>query len=101
MQIRILLAEDDQPIREGVTDALDAAGFAVTAVASGEDALAQLSKSAFDLLLLDIILPGRDGIDVLRQIRAAQPGFPVVLLTAKGEIQDRVRGLELGADDYI
>ncbi|MCA9061919.1 MAG: response regulator transcription factor [Planctomycetaceae bacterium] len=101
MQIRVLLVEDDLSIREGVRDALTAADFDVTAAETGEQGLEAFQNSLFDLLLLDIVLPGIDGLEVLQQVRQRQAGFPVILLTAKSTVPDRVAGLDLGADDYI
>ncbi len=101
MRTQILLIEDDQPIRDGVTDALDAAGFSVVSAETGEAGLELFHRGGFDLLLLDVVLPGQDGLAVLSQIREHQPGFPVILLTAKGAVEDRVDGLRLGADDYV
>ena len=101
MQTQILIIEDDQPIRDGVCDALGAAGFGVVGESTGEAGLETFRNAAFDLLLLDIILPGRDGLSILTEIRQHRPGFPVILLTAKGDVGDRVRGLKLGADDYV
>ncbi|MBC8290991.1 MAG: response regulator transcription factor, partial [Planctomycetes bacterium] len=99
---RVLLIEDDQAIRRGVCDALAAAGFAVTPAETGERGLALLSRAAnYDLVLLDVVLPGRDGMYVLSAIREQRPSLPVIMLTALGSVEDRVRGLRLGADDYV
>lgn len=99
---RVLLIEDDAAIRRGVCDALAAAGFAVTPVESGERGLALLAGAAdYDLVLLDVVLPGRDGMHVLSVVREQRPALPVIMLTALGRVEDRVRGLRLGADDYV
>jgi len=99
---RVLLIEDDQAIRRGVCDALAAAGFAVTPAETGERGLALLSRAAnYDLVLLGVVLPGRDGMHVLSAIREQRPSLPVIMLTALGSVEDRVRGLRLGADDYV
>jgi DNA-binding response OmpR family regulator len=81
--------------------ALVAAGYTVTGVDNGEDGEAQALSGDFDLILLDIMLPRRGGLDVLGAIRAHDPELPVILVTAKGDIDDRVKGLDRGADDYL
>ncbi len=101
MRTQVLIIEDDQPIRDGLTDALEAAGFSVVSAETGEAGLEWFRQGSFDLLLLDVVLPGQDGFSILSQIREQQPGFPVILLTAKGAVEDRVAGLRLGADDYV
>jgi two-component system, OmpR family, alkaline phosphatase synthesis response regulator PhoP len=98
---QVLVIEDDEPIRLGVCDVLTGAGFAALAAASGEAGLALIESSSLDLVLLDIVLPGRDGLSVLQVIREVRPSLPVILLTARGDVADRVRGLQLGADDYV
>ena len=80
---------------------LEHEGFAVRAVASGEEALAELAQAPFDAVLLDVGLPGIDGFEALRQLRGRGHGLPVIMLTARGDEIDRVVGLELGADDYV
>lgn len=98
---QVLVIEDDEPIRLGVCDVLAGAGYAALAAASGEAGLALIVSSSLDLVLLDIVLPGRDGLSVLQAIREMRPTLPVILLTARGDVDDRVRGLQLGADDYV
>ena len=98
---QILIIEDDTAIRIGVCDALESAGYAVTGVDSGERGMTEIQSSAFDLVLLDVILPGQDGMQILAQIRELSPSLPVIMITARGDVQDRVRGLDLGADDYV
>ncbi len=99
---QVLVIEDDAPIRRGICDALQAAEFAAVGVESGEEGLEQLkSAGMFDLILLDVVLPGRDGMEVLQSIRQRNSTIPVIMLTARGDIQDRLRGLNLGADDYV
>ncbi len=98
---RILVVEDDPAILQGVTDALRFHGFAPLHASTFADALHSATRDSFELLLLDLVLPGGDGLDVLAQARAGRPGLPVIILTARGEEHDRVRGLKLGADDYV
>ncbi len=98
---RVLVAEDDAAIREGVVTALESEGYDVQAVGDGRKALAAWHAMPFDLLLLDIMMPGRNGYDVCREIRRTDQRIPIVMLTAKGEEIDKVLGLELGADDYM
>lgn len=98
---QVLIIEDDAPIRLGVCDALESAGYAVIGAESGEQGFEQLQAASFDLVLLDVVLPGRDGMSVLQSIRAYSPALPVIMLTARGDLTDRLRGLQLGADDYI
>jgi DNA-binding response OmpR family regulator len=97
----ILVVEDDAAIREGVVDALGSEGFATHEAADGESGELLAVRGAFDLVLLDVMLPGRDGLAVLKGIRAVHPNLPVILLTARGAEEDKVRGLGLGADDYV
>jgi DNA-binding response OmpR family regulator len=98
---RILVVEDDPAIRRGVADALRFAGFEVAEAASFRDGLEAAVRAPLDLLLLDRVLPGGDGLSILEQARAARPTLPVIVLTARGQEQDRVNGLRLGADDYV
>jgi DNA-binding response OmpR family regulator len=98
---QILLIEDDPAIRLGVGDALEMAGYCVTGVESGEAGLKYVQSLAFDLILLDLVLPGQDGMLVMRSIREIHPSQAVIMLTARGDVQDRIRGLGLGADDYV
>jgi DNA-binding response OmpR family regulator len=98
---RILVVEDDAAIRRGLVDALCFAGYATLEASEGAVGLAAALESDCDLLLLDLILPGRDGLTVLRALRAMRSPLPVIVLTARGAEDDRVRGLGLGADDYV
>lgn len=104
MNARILLIEDDPRLAAMVADYLGAAGLRVVIAGSGEAGLAQLAREAFDAVVLDLMLPGIDGLEVCRRLRA-QPNdkgsVPVLMLTARGDAADRVVGLELGADDYL
>ena len=98
---RILVIEDDEAIRQGIVDALTFARYDVTEAGDGEAGLEAALTGELDLVLLDLILPRRDGLDVLREVRSARPTLPVIVLTARGEEDDRVAGLRLGADDYV
>ncbi len=98
---RILTIEDDPAIRRGIVDALRFAGYGVLESGHGDQGLELATRSEFDLLLLDLVLPGRDGLEILREVRRLRPTLPVIILTARGEEADRVRGLRDGADDYV
>jgi DNA-binding response OmpR family regulator len=97
----LLLVEDDHAIRTVLHDALVHDGHQVTTAQDGDEALALLRAHAFDLLLLDVMLPGPSGLEILRTLRQRDQRTPVLLLTAKGGESDKVLGLELGADDYV
>jgi len=97
---RVLLIEDDAAVRGGLEVALRRQGHKVGAASSGEDGLAQLRSSPYDLVLLDLMLPGIDGFEVCRRIRAAG-SVPIIMFTARGDDLDVVGGLEAGADDYV
>jgi DNA-binding response OmpR family regulator len=99
--MRVLLVEDDEMIGQGLHTALRHASFAVDWMRDGKSAGAALQSSHFDLVLLDLGLPQRDGIDVLRELRKRGNSTPVIILTARDEIQHRIAGLDAGADDYI
>jgi DNA-binding response OmpR family regulator len=98
---KILVIEDDAAIRRGVVDALRFAGYATLEASEGAAGLAAALESDCDLLLLDLVLPGRDGLAILHEIRAMRSPLPVIVLTARGSEDDRVRGLGSGADDYV
>ena len=98
---KILVVEDDRPIRRGIVDALQFEGYATTEAGNGDDGLDMAMKSDLDLVLLDLVLPRRGGLDILREVRATRPTLPIIILTARGEESDRVEGLKLGADDYV
>ncbi|HXV56562.1 MAG TPA: response regulator transcription factor [Gaiellaceae bacterium] len=98
---RILIAEDEPRIASFVEKGLKANGFTTSVVADGRDAVAQAASGRFDLLILDIGLPGLDGFAVLEQLRGTGSTLPVVILTARDSVSDTVAGLEGGADDYI
>jgi two-component system OmpR family response regulator/two-component system response regulator TctD len=99
--MRILLAEDDPIIADGLIRALRKAGYAVDHVAAGTDADTALLSQQFDLVILDLGLPKLSGIDVLRRLRSRKNATPVLILTAQDGIEERVRGLDAGADDYL
>ncbi|HEY3763677.1 MAG TPA: response regulator transcription factor [Gaiellales bacterium] len=100
MDERVLLVEDDASIREVVGIGLRQAGMQVTGIGDGREALAQFRLAAYDIVLLDVMLPSLDGFEVLRELRRTSR-VPVVMLTARTETVDVVVGLELGADDYV
>jgi DNA-binding response OmpR family regulator len=97
----ILIVDDEPSIVAVVRQRLEREGFSVRAVASGEEALAALEADPADLVVLDVMLPGIDGFEVLRRLRSADCPVPVVMLTARDEDVDKIVGLELGADDYL
>ena len=97
---RVLVVDDDVPLCELLQEYLAGEGFEVEPAHDGEGGLARAAEGAFDLVVLDVMLPGRNGLDVLRALRKTS-GVPVVMLTARGEEVDRIVGLELGADDYL
>jgi two-component system response regulator QseB len=99
--LRVLLVEDDGMIAQGLQTALRQANYAVDWVADGKSADAALQDSVFDLVLLDLGLPQRDGLDVLRGMRRRGGTTPVIILTARDDVQQRIAGLDAGADDYI
>lgn len=98
---RIVVVEDEHAIRRGVVDALRASGYSVAEAADGDNGLTECVRPGVDLVLLDLLLPRRDGLDVLRQLRQVRATLPVIILTARGTEDDRVRGLKMGADDYV
>jgi DNA-binding response OmpR family regulator len=99
--MRILVVEDDVQLARQIASALTEAGHDATIVHDGERALDKAKQTPFDLIVLDIILPGIDGFDVLRHLRSEHMASRVLMLTARGEVKDRVTGLQLGADDYL
>jgi DNA-binding response OmpR family regulator len=101
MPRRILVIEDDSAIRRGIVDALRFKGFHVIEAANGKDGMRAAEGVDCDLVLLDLVLPGCGGMEILRVIRAGRPTLPVIILTARGEENDRVEGLSGGADDYV
>ena len=99
--MRILIAEDDQVLADGLLRPLRAAGYAADQVSSGSEADAALADHEFDCVILDLGLPKMHGLDVLRKMRARGSSVPVLILTAADSVEQRVKGLDLGADDYM
>lgn len=99
--MRVLVVEDEVKVAAFVKAGLEEHGFAVDVCHDGDEATALAMGQAFDVIILDVMLPGRDGLSVLRKLREARNVVPVILLTARGDLQERVDGLNLGADDYI
>jgi two-component system response regulator RegX3 len=99
--VRVLLVEDERGLRDGLSDLLAGDGHDVTALEDGDTAADVGTRQAFDLVVLDLMLPRLDGIGVCRRLRAARPGMPILMLTARGSEDDKVRGLSEGADDYV
>ncbi|MEM9036944.1 MAG: response regulator transcription factor [Actinomycetota bacterium] len=97
----VLVVEDETQVRELISEALRREGYAVRTAADGSSATTELATKLPDLVLLDLGLPGIDGIDILDRLRGAGTDVPVIVLTARGRDSDRVKGLELGADDYV
>jgi two-component system alkaline phosphatase synthesis response regulator PhoP len=98
---RLLLVEDEPGLVLTLTDRLSSEGYSVEISADGESALERAAGEAFDLVLLDVMLPRMNGFDVLRELRQRGVDVPVIMLTARGQVVDRVVGLKLGADDYV
>lgn len=101
MTYAVLLAEDDRPIRNALERALTLEGYRVTAVADGIQALAAAHRERPDVILLDVMMPGIDGLQVCQVLRAEQDRTPILMLTARVETADRIAGLDAGADDYV
>jgi len=99
--LTILVVDDDAALRRALRRVLAANGFEVEEAAGGSEALAELRSRSFDLVVLDVMMPGRDGIEICEQLRAEGDGLPVLMLTARDAVRDRVVGLEAGADDYL
>jgi two-component system copper resistance phosphate regulon response regulator CusR len=99
--MRILLVEDDSRIARFVSQALREQAYAVDASADGDDALYKASVNDYDAVILDLMIPGRDGFEVCRELRASGSSVPVIMLTARDAVPDRVAGLDSGADDYL
>jgi DNA-binding response OmpR family regulator len=97
----ILIVEDDPALGLLLHDLLRLEGFKATLVRDGKEALPTFHSGRFDLALLDVMLPGRDGFELTSDLRKVAPGLPIVLLTARGRVEDRVHGLKCGADDYV
>ncbi len=99
--MRLLVVEDDRKTASFMRKALQAESFAVDVSGHGDEALSMACQTAFDVIILDIMLPGRDGLSVLRQLRAKMVTTPVILVSARGHVDERVEGLNAGADDYL
>lgn len=99
--MRILIVEDEKKIAQLLRKGLMAEGFTVDVCVNGDEGFAVAKSTPFDAIVLDIMLPGRDGLSVLKELRADKICTPVLLLTARGEVSERIEGLNLGADDYL
>jgi two-component system OmpR family response regulator len=99
--VRLLVVEDDPKLARAIGRGLRSEGYAVDVVADGDAALVQAAVWEYDAIVLDVMLPGRDGLDVCRTLRARDYWAPVLMLTARGRIPDRIGGLDAGADDYL
>jgi DNA-binding response OmpR family regulator len=99
--MQILVVEDEPKVGDALREGLESEGYEVSLARSGEEGFFQASTRAFDVIILDVMLPGRDGIEVLQSLRKQGMKTPVLLLTAKDAIEDRVLGLDAGADDYL
>ena len=97
----VLVVEDDAAIRQGIVDALEVSEYEVISAADGETGMRAAMQGGYDLLLLDLVLPGPGGLEILAEVRTSRPTTPVIILTALGDETDRVKGLKLGADDYV
>ncbi len=99
--MKVLVVEDEKKIASLLKKGLEAQGFAVDLALNGDDGYALATTRPYDVLVLDIMLPGRDGLSILRNLRERKIALPVILLTARGELNERLEGLNLGADDYL
>jgi DNA-binding response OmpR family regulator len=99
--MRILVVEDDKPVASFVKKGLESEQYAVDLAWDGEDAQTLVGEANFDLVILDLVLPKIDGLEVLKHIRSRKPSPPVLILSGRARVEDRVKGLDLGADDYL
>ena len=99
--MRVLVIEDDAKIASFITKGLEQAGFAVDHAADGEDGLFMATSESYDAAVIDIMLPGRDGLSIIAAMRQAKLATPVIILSAKHSVEDRIRGLQTGSDDYL
>jgi len=99
--MRILIVEDDKAVASFVKKGLESEQYAVDVTGDGEDAQSLVGEADFDLIILDLVLPKIDGLDVLKHIRSRKPSLPVLVLSGRARVEDRVKGLDLGADDYL
>jgi DNA-binding response OmpR family regulator len=100
-RLRILVIEDERKLAEAIAEGLEGNGYQVVVAESGESGLREIEKSLFDLILLDVMLPRQGGLETLRELRRGGHRIPVLILTSRGSVEDRVRGLDAGADDYL
>ena len=101
MPMRVLVVEDEKKTASFIRKALQSEGYAVDVLHDGAEALAAVGNTPFDVVVLDVMLPGRDGLSVVRQMRERKIAMPVLMLTARGEVSEKVEGLNAGADDYL
>lgn len=101
MRVRVLVVEDERKLAQVLASALQAEHYDVVIAPTGEDGFYRANAEAFDLVLLDLMLPGRNGLEILHTLRSRHVQTPVLILTARDGVDDRVRGLDLGADDYL
>src|SRR5437764_5122978 len=99
--MRILVVEDEKKVASFIKKGLQQEGYAADTVHDGADAIQNATAFDYDLIVLDLMLPKKSGLDVLREIRIKKPKLPVLVLTAKGAVEDKVAGLDAGADDYL
>jgi DNA-binding response OmpR family regulator len=99
--MRILVVEDDKAVASFVKKGLESEQYAVDVTWDGEDAQSLVGEAGFDLVILDLVLPKIDGLEVLKHIRSRKPSLPVLILSGRARVEDRVKGLDLGADDYL
>ena len=99
--MKILVVDDERAVRESLQRALELEGYHVELAADGEEALARVDAATADAMILDVLMPGIDGLEVCRRLRAAANPIPVLMLTARAEVDSRVAGLDAGADDYL
>ena len=100
-RVKVLLIEDDKKIASFVAKGLQEQGFVVDACRDGDEGCEMALEQPYDVILLDVMLPGRDGLSILRLLREKQLRVPVILITARGSLNERIEGLNLGADDYL
>src|SRR3990167_1257374 len=101
LKTKILVVDDDARLRDLLNRYLTEQGFSVRAVTDGNDMDRQLTRERYDLMVLDLMLPGEDGLSICRRLRGGNDNMPIIMLTAKGDDVDRIVGVEIGADDYM
>lgn len=97
----ILIIEDDSAIRQGIHDALEFSGYRPIQAGHGDTGLSMALQEEYDLMLLDLVLPGKSGLEILKEVRCVRPTQSIIILTARGEEADKIEGLKMGADDYV